>query len=232
MKRLIPALPRILAVLYLFLPVIRVLCFFCSIRVTIRLEAVQLMIPAIVSVAAVILLWKQPRGSMRGVAPLPLYAILGGFFQLYADPVLFAMASALVSTVCALILAVRLVNPGGWKTLAVGFAALLLVLYPFLGGFVALFASIGSEETVKTLPSPDNTYVAEVIAWNQGALGGDTLVEVRRTAALDLLLWRFDRPRRVLTSYWGAWETMDIRWEDDDHLHINRYVYNVPDLLR
>ena len=67
---------------------------------------------------------------------------------------------------------------------------------------------------VQTPESPDGEYVAQVIRSDQGALGGDTLVEV----------YPKEKPRqkqRVYVGEWGEYTAMEICWKTDTCLVIN-----------
>ena len=72
------------------------------------------------------------------------------------------------------------------------------------------------------MPSPQNTHVAEVIDSNQGALGGDTLVEVRKNVSANVLFFTVkSHPVRVYEGEWGEFETMEIVWLDENTLLVN-----------
>jgi len=103
-----------------------------------------------------------------------------------------------------------------------GFSVLLLVIVLFLM-VILLFFTIGQNTVVQTLPSPNGTYYAEVIDSDQGALGGDTLVEVYDTRKqLDLFLITVQKnPQRVYFGDWGDFKTMTLQWESEQVLRIN-----------
>ena len=86
--------------------------------------------------------------------------------------------------------------------------------------FVVMIGNIGQKTVVQVLPSPDGTYEARVIDVDQGALGGDTVVEVERKGFLT-------RPKRIYIGEWGEWETMEIYWKDETTLVINGVWYDV-----
>lgn len=86
--------------------------------------------------------------------------------------------------------------------------------------FVLLLGSIGQKTVVQTLPSPDGTYEARVIDVDQGALGGNTVVEVERNGFLT-------RPKRIYIGDWSEWKTMQIQWKDEHTLMINGKAYRV-----
>ena len=103
-----------------------------------------------------------------------------------------------------------------------GFSVLLLIIVLFLM-LILLFFTIGQNTVVQTLPSPNGTYYAEVIDSDQGALGGDTLVEVYDTRKqLDLFLITVQKnPQLVYFGDWGDFKTMTLQWESEQVLLIN-----------
>lgn len=91
-----------------------------------------------------------------------------------------------------------------------------------------LVGTIGSRETVRNLDSPDGRYTASVISIDQGALGGDTLVEVTdRKKSVNILIGRFTYATEVYRGDWGDWEDMDLSWEDTGTLTINGTNFSV-----
>ena len=57
-------------------------------------------------------------------------------------------------------------------------SVLIVFLVCILGPFVAVFKDFGKKTVVQTIPSPSGKYYAQVIDDDQGALGGNTIVEV------------------------------------------------------
>lgn len=107
----------------------------------------------------------------------------------------------------------------------------LLLLFPM--GLLSLFFlfPIGRNSVVQTLPSPGGTYYAEVIDSDQGALGGDTLVEVHEPQKrVNLLLIELRKdPQRVYWGDWGEFKTMKISWESEQVLVINGKPYELEE---
>ena len=81
---------------------------------------------------------------------------------------------------------------------------------------------------VKTVESPAGAYCAQVIDSDQGAMGGNTHVEVTEKSRLDLILFRIEKePERVYSGEYGEYETMEIYWKDDACLVINGVEYEM-----
>ncbi len=90
------------------------------------------------------------------------------------------------------------------------------------------FGNIGQNTVVKTVSSPSGKYYAQVIDSDQGALGGDTHVDVYQECGINALLFRIEKnPRRVYFGDWGEYENMKIYWKDDNCLVINSVEYEM-----
>lgn len=88
------------------------------------------------------------------------------------------------------------------------------------------FGKIGTDTVVNTLSSPDGRYYAEVIDVDQGALGGNTVVEVSGKREIDLIAFRISEiPQRVFIGEWGEHKDMEIYWKNDTCLVINSTEY-------
>lgn len=103
-----------------------------------------------------------------------------------------------------------------------------LILSGTMGMYILIFSvlgSIGVRIPVQSLPSPDGSRCARIINSDQGATGGDTLVEV--VEETNLLLYRVEKRQRVYVGPWGHWEAMQIRWKNDYCLVIDGTEYEV-----
>lgn len=89
-------------------------------------------------------------------------------------------------------------------------------------GFIALiFWNFGQTTVVQTVESPDGAYYAEVIDIDQGALGGDTVVDVYEKVFLNIS----KKSQRVYHGDWGEFRNMEIYWKDEHCLVINSTEY-------
>ena len=81
---------------------------------------------------------------------------------------------------------------------------------------------------IRNIPSPDSSYTAIVTSVDQGALGGDTLVDVRdNKRSVNILVGSFVCSERIWQGGWGDHEGMTLRWEDETMLEIDGISYNV-----
>lgn len=116
-----------------------------------------------------------------------------------------------------------------YKTVAFVLTAILLIPITIFGSFGVLFADLGSLNVVQTLESPSGKYSAAVVDVNQGALGGDTLVEVHENNKhFNFLIFTIaKKPQCVYIGNWGEFQNMKVRWKDDSHLIINGKEYDI-----
>lgn len=169
------------------------------------------------------LLWGERKGRWAPLAaPLcALYAVavmdMGGWTRwAYSAPAMAGMLCAMallfccggrtwLRRVCALLFTV----------LAVSVSLVLLIF--------AMFSRFSVSTVVRAVDSPDGRFTAVVRDVDQGALGGDTVVDViDHRAGLDLGLFAFSKaPTRVHADKWLAYERMRLVWLDESTLEID-----------
>ena len=106
-----------------------------------------------------------------------------------------------------------------WMGVVSFLLTLPLLLCAGLVGLSLLFPM--SEETVlQTTVSPDGAYVAQLIDNDQGALGGATVITLRRTEGeIDLLFFALEhKPETVYCGNWGEGFGKTLAWKDGDTL--------------
>lgn len=90
-----------------------------------------------------------------------------------------------------------------------------------------LFGKLSANTVVRTVGSPSGQYYVEVIDSDQGALGGDTRVELNERV-LDLGVFGIlKKPRRLYTGHYGEYMDMEIYWKDDSCVVIDSVCYSV-----
>lgn len=96
-------------------------------------------------------------------------------------------------------------------------------------GFIALiFGNFGQNTVVQSVESPNGIYYAEVIDSDQGALGGDTLVDVYENKGIDILIFKISKePQRIYHGDWGEFNDMELYWKYDYCLVINSVEYTI-----
>lgn len=89
-----------------------------------------------------------------------------------------------------------------------------------------LLGDFGVTRVMHSKPSPEGKYVAEIIDYDEGALGGSTTVEVRRTEAISFFIGRISKNPIILCHRgWGLWDEIEFEWVDEDTLLIDGTEY-------
>lgn len=154
---------------------------------------------------------------------LPLLSIINWVLYLPGAESPWLIVSMLICLVCSLI-----VSSSFLKLMAIKFLNVLLsVLLVLPLSFISLFSSLGHTTVRETVTAPNGRYYIEVVDSDQGALGGDTLVNVHKGRKLNLLVLSFEKTPE--TVYVGNWkEPVYISWKNDSCLVVNGTEYSIP----
>ena len=159
------------------------------------------------------------------IAPLSL---LNAVFYIFKDPQIWVIANVFSSAGCSCYLTIKYGKPLALKITALVLSALMVSPIGFFSFFALIFGNIGQNTIVKTVESPNGKYYAQVIDSDQGALGGDTLVDVYEKNKINAIFFKIEKkPQRVYFGDWGEFENMQIHWKDDNCLVINSVEYEI-----
>lgn len=168
---------------------------------------------------------KTIRGLLAVLAPLSLVSAV---FYIFESPQMLVVVSTLVSAGCGGYLTVKHGEPIILKVVSSVLSALMVLPIGFFCFIAMTFGDIGQNTVVQTAESPNGKYYAQVIDSDQGALGGDTFVDVYKKSGINVLLFRIEKkPQRVYFGDWGVFENMQIYWKDDRCLVINSVEYEI-----
>lgn len=230
MKKISLLLCRVLFAMVSLYPVGAVLCALFGYRFTLNCVAGYCAVFAVLALL-VVLFFKAPSehridGVLMAIL-LPL-SLVSALFYIAAVRSIVVVVSVLVTEVCCCILATKHGKPIALKIVALVLSALMVVPAGFLGFMTYFFAHIGRNTVVTTVESPSGKYYAEVVDSDQGALGGDTLVDVYESEKLNAILFTIEKkPQRVYFGDWGEFRDMEIYWKDDHRLVINSDEYEI-----
>ena len=100
----------------------------------------------------------------------------------------------------------------------------IILVLPFIG--------FGAKTVLVHEPSPDGLYCAEVIASDEGALGGSTQLTVyREDQSFSLGSFSFRKAQRQIHSgRWGEFESLS--WIDGETLSMNDKIYDISSYFR
>lgn len=157
------------------------------------------------------------------LAALPLSMVNALCYVLKAKTGVFALLLALWFVPLAILAAV-FVRARGWKIAAFTVSGLLsLPLALFL--FISFYPP--AVEVAASAVSPDRAYCAEVITADQGALGGDTVLEVyRMPESFDIGSFSFRKDtKRIVQDDWNA--GTDVQWIGNETIAFNGERYSI-----
>ena len=159
------------------------------------------------------------------ITPLSL---INAVFFIFECSQIWVIASVSLSAGCCCYLTVKYGKPLALKIVALVLSALMILPICFFSFIALIFGNIGQNTVVQTVESPSGKYYAQVIDSDQGALGGDTLVDVYKKSGINLILFKIEnKPQRVYFGDWGEFENMQIHWKDDNCLVINSVEYEI-----
>lgn len=134
----------------------------------------------------------------------------------------------LISAVCCFFIVLRNIISTVNKIIVSVLFALMTAFVIFFAFMMLTFGIIGQNTVIKNIESPNGNFYAQVIDSDQGAFGGDTLVNVYEKRGIDTFIFRLkDKPQRVYLGEWREYESMHISWKDDKCLLINSVEYEI-----
>lgn len=188
---------------------------------------------ALISVVLCILSGKEEEAHKNGALGViltiltPLSVVNALFFMLEC-PKAWVIVSLFINIGCSAYLTIKHGAPRLLKSILCVISAFLILPVGFMGFIMLIFGNIGQNTVVQTVESPNGAYYAEVIDSDQGALGGDTLVDVYENTEINLLVCKiFKNPQRVYHGEWGEFKDMEVYWKDDQCLVINSVEYSI-----
>lgn len=203
-----------------------------------ELASVSAFVIVIAFLSVYLLVWSMKAGEaiaggmMKVLFALlsPLSLINAAFCMIECSRMsrIWVATGAFVCIVCCLVLTVKHGKPLALKMIALVLSGLMILPVGFFGFMLLTFGNIGHNTVVKSVESPNGVYYAQVIDSDQGALGGDTLVDVYENKEINVLVFKlYKMPQRVYYGDWGEFENMEIHWKDDHCLVINSVEYDI-----
>lgn len=158
-------------------------------------------------------------------APLSL---VNAVFYMRRNSTVWVVVSMFVCIGCCLYFTIKHGKPLALKITALVLSVFMLFPIGLFGFFALILGNFGHITVVQSVESPSGTYCAKVIDSDQGALGGNTLVDVYENKEINALVFKISRKSQsVYCGNWGEFENMDIYWKDDGCLVINSVEYKI-----
>ena len=142
------------------------------------------------------------------------------------SPHTWTIVGTLVSTGCCVYLMIKNGKPLFLKILSGAVSAFMFSPVCLMCFFSLI--DFGLNTVVEKIESPSGKYYVQVVDSDQGALGGDTFVDVYKLGEVNLFLCKFEKQtQRVYHGEWREYENMQIYWKDDSCLVINSVEYEI-----
>ena len=155
------------------------------------------------------------------------FSLINAVFYIFECSQIWVIASVLLSAGCCCYLTVKY-EPLALKVVVLVLSALMILPICFFSFIALIFGNFGQNTVVQTVESPSGKYYAQVIDSDQGALGGDTHVDVYQDCGINALVFKIEKkPQRVYFGEWGEFNNMQIHWKDDNCLVINSVEYEI-----
>lgn len=231
MKRRISILGILLFVLTILLPLGKLFSSFGGYTFELSNVTAFAIVTAVFSICLVILSLKDRSACENGflrvffvlLTPLSLVNAVCYIFENSGIGIVFCN---LLSMGSCLFLTIKYGKPLMLKITVLVLSVLMIIP---AGGILFIGVSIenfGQDVVMKSVESPNGLYYAEVTERNQGALGGNTVVNVYEDKGIDALVFKTTkRPRSVYIGEWRESENMIIYWKDDHCLVIHSVKY-------
>lgn len=235
MRRILSVAPMILCISYTLFPLCRICGAVCGYNFILCNYPLSIVALTVISATALVLLLtlKIPLNKAQAVFSVllpPLSALNGLFFVLDSRWEL-TIFFILICYGCSIVILIKFSHHIVLKVISTVFSVLLVFFLLFSSFIQLIFGDLGLKTIVKSVVSPEKTYVAEVIDSDQGALGGNTHVDVwNKGKVIELYICKFSKsPVCVYTGDWGEFNDMQIAWKDEHTLVINSKEYCIND---
>ena len=227
MKKATQPVTWLLLTLAAFFPAATALTAVFGYRITLRFIPAFAITLAVLSVGTLILhILNKQKKMLALTAVLALVNLVNTVLLIFTSNTPLVILCSLLSAVCCCLLPVVNGKRLAAKITASVLSVLLLAPVCYAGFIFLIFGNIGQNTVVQSAVSPDGKYIAEVINSDQGALGGDTLVQVKKADAFDAgLILVEKKPQQLCMGEWGEAESMKMEWKNANCLRLNGLEY-------
>lgn len=234
MKKFLQTIIILLFALLAFVSVCWIIDAGTDVRFVLSSNLVYAIVIMAMSVAAAVLSCTVKTPVNKAVAGLACFtlplAIINGCYYVLNDSWQVSGLFTLVCGVCMIIVLAAKAKPLVLKIVTGIISVIPCLLFLVLFFANVLFGDFSYNTVEKSVNSPNNTYIAEVVSSDQGALGGDTYVKVKSNKEINLLIAKFsDEDKTVYSGSLSAAEGMEISWKDENTLIVNGTEYYIDD---
>jgi len=169
----------------------------------------------------------HPKNNFLPVLSLPIALINTAFYILRCGSAAVVISMLICVASCCCQLAIHK-GQFVWKAVALVLSAMMCIPLTFLSFLGLMFGNLAHNTVVMTVDSPTGYYRAVVTDSDQGALGGNTIVQVYENQQINALIFRISRkPTEVYRGEWGEYRDMELNWDSDNCLIINSVKYPI-----
>ena len=156
------------------------------------------------------------------IALVPIITEINWIFYISKSPNLIIFLLMVLCFISSVYLVVTLVRITWLQIVSIILSFVIFIPLSFLSFIVSIFP-IGEDTVINILESPNKGYYAEIIDSDQGALGGNTFIDVYDLRNnFDLYLFKiYKRPQRVYKGSWSAYKDIQIYWTTENNLIID-----------
>ncbi len=159
---------------------------------------------------------------------LPLIQLINSVIYVSKSKSLISAVFMAVGFIMCAVISEKIITSNKSKFFSVITFSLMFVAIILFSFVAVFFGNLAVNTVVNTVVSLSGEYYAEVVDSDQGATGGSTVVYVKKSDYLNLLIMKIEKnPERIYLGEWGEYKTMDIKWADDKTLLINSKEYKV-----
>lgn len=156
-------------------------------------------------------------------------SIINGLFVFFDYTNVLSFVFLLVTSICILTVTANLCRYSAITVTICVISAIAYVFVLIIGFFALMFGGIRQDTILGEVESPDGAYTAVLISSDQGALGGDTLVNIEFNSKNGV--WLLSEVKKdPETIYFGEWgEQVGINWIDENTISINGKIIDIED---
>lgn len=235
MKKTISAISVLLFLIYAFVPLFSVIAWIAGYNFTLYSYTISAIVNVIFSIIACIIVFTY-QGSATGhvgrvftVMLLPML-FLNCLFYLVLSDWKYLFLILLFSMVFTFVYTLKCLRKSVSKIIVSVILFLLLIPLCIFSFVDFMFSDFDiNNKVIKAELSPDKSYRADIIDSDQGALGGNTFVDVYDLqSTVDFYIFKLaKKPQRLYRGVWGEYQNMSVSWKDNYTLFINKKEYTI-----
>ncbi len=159
------------------------------------------------------------------IAILTPMAFVNSALYFVAAPTPLVTGNCAVYIIASFILTAKFDSPTALKVISLVLSVIMTTPMFWFGVTACLISDFGETVIVESADSPDGKYRAEVISSDQGALGGDTYIDVYKKGVDAYVFKITGKPERVYYGDWMEHVDIDIYWKDEKNLVVGEREY-------